>query len=194
MCAQRIGDELRREPAPRERGAGREGSGNAAHTVAPAQRVGRQGHRGQPAQGEGQGPSADVMRGGGRRDDGQEGDAGDDRADSQYVARADGLMERPRAQHQEQDEPEGERRLHDGERSEQQRGGLQRPTHQPECRAGQPPRPASQIPDQRRPQPLRGGHHPRLERLQRDAQVVHHGRGTGGEDAENDGGHDSTPR
>jgi hypothetical protein len=194
MRAQRIGDELRREPTPRECGAGREGSGDAAHAVAPAQRVGGQGHRGQTGQGEGQRPAADVMRGRGRRDDGQAGDAGDDRTDGQHVARADRLVERPRAQHQEQHETEGERGLHDGERSEQQRGGLQRPTDHPERRAGQPPRLARQIPDQRRPQPLSGRHHPRLERLQRDAEVVHHGRGTRGEDAEHEGGHDSTPR
>jgi len=194
MCAQRIGDELRREPAPRERGTGREGSGDAAHAAPPAQRVGRQGHRGQTGQGEGQRPAADVMRGRGRRDDGQSGDAGDDRADGEHVARADRLVQRPRAQHQQQHEAEGERRLHDGERSEQQRGGLQRPTDHPERRAGQPPRPPRQIPDQRRPQPVSSRHHPRLERLQRDAEVVHHRRATRGGDAEDDGGHDSRPR
>ncbi len=139
MRAQRIGDELRRQPAPRERGAGREGGGDAAHAIAPAQRVGRQGHGGQTGQGEGQRPAADVMRGRGRRDDRQDGDAGDDRADGQHVARADGLVERPRAQHQQQHEAEGERRLHDGERREQQRGGLQRPADH----ARAPCRPAS---------------------------------------------------
>jgi hypothetical protein len=194
MCAQCIGDELRRQPAPGERGAGREGSGDTAHAVAPAQRVGRQGHRGQTGQGEGQRPAADVVRGRGRRDDRQAGDAGDDRADGQHVARTDGLVERPCAQHQEQHEPEGERRLHDGERGEQQRSGLQWPTDHPERRAGQPSPPVRQIPDQRRPQSLSGRHDARLERLQRDAEVVQHGRGTRGDDAENDGGHDSTPR
>jgi hypothetical protein len=172
MCAQRIGDELRREPAPRERGAGRQGSGDATHAVAPTQRVGRQGHRGQTGQGEGQRPAAHVMRGRGRRDDGQAGDPEDDRADGQRVARADRLVERPRSQYQEQHEAEGERRLHDGERSEQQRRGLQRPTDHPERRACQPSRPARQIPDQRRPEPLCGRHHSRLERLQSDAEVV----------------------
>ena len=94
MRAQRIGDELRRQPAPRERCAGREGSGDAAHAIAPAQRVGRQGHGGQTGQGEGQRPAADVMRGRGGRDDRQKGDPGDDRADRDHLAAADVLVQR----------------------------------------------------------------------------------------------------
>ena len=194
MCAQCIGDELRRQPAPCECGAGRERGGDTPHAVAPAQRVGRQGHRGQTGQGEGQRPAADVMRGRGRCDDRQAGDAGDDRTNGQHVARADGFVERACAQHQEQHEAEGERRLYDGERREQQRGGLQWPTDHPERRAGQPPRPMRQVTDQRRAQALSGRHDARLERLQRDAEVVHHRRRARGDDAEDDGGHDWTPR
>jgi hypothetical protein len=194
MRAQRIGDELRREPAPREGGAGREGSSDAAHAAAPAQRVGRQRERGQGSKGSGQRPAADMVGGRLRRGDGEQGHAADDRPDGQDVARADTLVERPGAQHQQQHEAEGERRLHDGERSEQQRGGLQRPSGHPQRGAGQPARPARQVPDQRRPQPVSGRHHPRLECLQRDAEVVHQGRGAGGNDAEDDGGHDPKPR
>jgi hypothetical protein len=194
MRAQRIGDELRREPAPRERGAGREGGRDAPHAATPAQRVGRQRQCGQRSEGARERPAADVLGGRLRRGDGQQGHAADDRPDGHHVARADTLVERPGAQHQQQHEAEGERRLHDGERREQQRGGLQRPADDTERGAGQPAWPARQVPDQRRPQPVRRRHHPRFERLQRDAEVVHHGGRTRGRDAEDDRGHGSTPR
>jgi hypothetical protein len=187
MCAQRIGDELRREAAPRERGAGREGGRHAAHAATPAQRVGRERHRAKGRQRAGKRPTADVLRRCLGSDGGQIGDAGDDRGDGEHVARADPLVERARPQHEQQDEAEGERRLHDGERSEQQRGGLQRPSGEPERGAGEPARAAGQAPDQRHPQPLRRRCGPRLERLQRDAEVVHQGGRTRGHGAEDDG-------
>jgi hypothetical protein len=194
MGAQRIGDELRREPAPREGGAGGEGGGDAAHTVPPAQRVGRERHRGQGGQRAGERPTADVLHGRLRRDGGQEGDARDDRCDGEYVARSDALVERARPQHEQQHEAEGERRLDDGERSEQQRGGLQRPADDAERGAGDPARAAGQATDQRHPQPVSRRRRPSLERLQRDAEVVQQGGRTRGHGAEDDGGHGLAPR
>jgi hypothetical protein len=194
MRAQRIGDELRREPAPREGGAGREGGGDTPHLAPPAQRVGRQRHGGQGSQGAGERPTADVLRGRLRGDGSQPGDARNDRGDGKHVARANALVERTRAQDEEQNEAEGEGRLDDGERSEQQRGGLQRPSGQPERGAGEPARATRQAPDQRDPQPLSRRRRPSLERLQRDAEVVHQGGRTRGHGAEDDGGHGSIPR
>ena len=194
MSAQRVGDELRREPAPRERGARREGGGDAAHVVAPAQRVGSERHRSQGGQRAGQRPTADVVRGRSRSDGGQEGDARDDRGDGEYVARSDALVERARPQHEQQHEAEGERRLDDGERSEQQRGGLQRPPEQPERGAGKPARAARQAPDQRRSQPMSRRHRPSLERLQGNAEVVEQGGRARCHGAEEDGGHGSSAR
>jgi hypothetical protein len=194
MSAQRIGDELRREAAPGERGAGRQRGGDAGERAAPPQRVGREGDRSQGRQGARERPAAEVVRGRGRRDGGEARDADDDRRDGEHVARADALMQAPRPQHEQQREAEGERGLHDGERGEQQRGGLQRPAEHPERGAGEPARAARQVPHERRAQLVRGRHHPRLERLQRDAEVVHGGGGACGRGAENDRGHDSTPR
>jgi hypothetical protein len=194
MRAQRVGDELRREPAPREAGAGREGGGDPAHSEPPPQRVGRERHRGQSGQRAGERPAADVMRGRLRRDRGQEGDAHNDGGDGHHVARADALVERPRPQHEQQHKAEGERRLHDGERGEQQRGGLQRPADHPERRAGQPARTAGETRDERRSQPVGRRHRPSLERLERDAQVVQQGGRACGRGAEDDCGHGSSPR
>ena len=194
MGAQRIGDELRREPAPREGGAGGEGGGDAARTATPAQRVGRERHRGQGSQRAGERPTAHMLRGRLRGDGGQEGDARDDRGDGEYVARSDALVERARPQHEQQHEAEGERRLDDGERSEQQRGGLQRPADDAERGAGEPARAAGQAPDQRGSQPVSRRHRPGLERLQRDPEVVQERGRTRGRGAEDDGGHGSRPR
>jgi hypothetical protein len=194
MSAQRVGDELRREPAPRERGARREGGGDAAHVVAPAQRVGSERHRGQGGQRAGQRPTADVVCGRSRSDGGQAADADDDRGHREHVAGADGLAERARAQHEQQHEAERECGLHDGERSEQQRGGLQRPAEQPERGAGKPARAPRQAPDQRRSQPMSRRHRPSLERLQGDAEVVEQGGRARCDGAEQDGGHGSSAR
>jgi hypothetical protein len=193
MGAERIGDELGREPAPREGGTGREGGGDAAHVAPCAQRVGSERDRGQRGQRAGERPAAHVMRGRLRGDGGQEGDAHDDRRDGQHVARADALVERPRAQHEQQHEAEGERGLHDRERGEQQRGGLQRPPDDPERGAGQPARAAGQAPDERRSQPVRRRHRASLERLQRDAEVVQQRGRARSRGAEDDRGHGSNP-
>jgi hypothetical protein len=194
MGAERIGHELRREAAPCEGGAGRQCGRDAPDTVTAAQRVGRQGQGGQRRQGAGQRPPADVVRGRGRGDGGQEGHAADDGRDGEDVPRPDALVQRPRPEHEQQREAEGEGGLHDGERREQQRGGLQRPPEQAERRAGEPARAAQQASHERRPQAVGGRHHPRFERLQRDAEVVHRGGRTRGQSADDDGGHDATPR
>jgi hypothetical protein len=194
MRAQRIGDELRREPTPREGRAGGEGGGDPTHLAAPAQRVGREGHGGQGGQRRREGPAADVMRRGVRGDGGQEAHPDDDRGHREHVARADPLVQLPRPQHEQEHEAEGQCGLHDGQRGEQQRGRLQRPARQPQRGACEPARAARQARDERRTQPMGRRHHPRLEGLQRDAEVVHHRRRTRGQGAEDDGGHGSIPR
>jgi hypothetical protein len=194
MGAERVGDELRREAAPRERRAGRQCGGDAANPAAAAQRVGRKGHGAQRRQGGGQRPAADVVRGRRRGDRGEEGDTADDRRDGEYVAGADALVQRPRPEDEQEHQAEGQRRLHDSERREQQRDRLQGPAEEPEGRARQPARAAQQAPHERRAQAVRGRHHARLDRLQRDAEVVHRGCRARGQRAEDDGGHDATPR
>jgi hypothetical protein len=194
MGVHRIGDELRREAAPCERGAGGEGGGDAAHVAPPAQHVWGERHAGQRRQRGGERPTPDMLRGGLRGDGGEEAHPDDDRDDREHVARADALVERPRPEDEQEHEPEGERRLHDGQRRQQQRGGLERPSEQPERRAGEPPRAPSQAPDQRDAQPSRRRDHSRLERLQRNAEVVHQGGRTSGHGADDDRGHGSTPR
>lgn len=194
MGAQRIGDELRREAAPRERRAGRQGGGDAADAAPCAQRVRREGHSAQARQGGGQRPAADVVRGRRRRNGGQEADPGDDRRDGEHVAGADALVQRPRPEDEQEHQAKGQRGLHDGERREQQCGGLQRPAEEPESRAGQPARATQQAPHERRAQGVRGRHHTRLDRLQRHAEVVQRGGCARRQRAEDDGGHDATPR
>jgi hypothetical protein len=194
MGVRRIGDELRREPAPRERGAGGERGGDAADLAPPTQHVGDERHGGQSGQRGRERPTADVLRGGRRRNGGEEGHPGHDRHDRDHVARTDALVERPRPEDEQEHEPEGERGLHDGQRRQQQRGGLQRPSEHPERGAGEPARAPSQAADQRDAQPGRGRDHARLERLQRDAEVVHQGGRARGHGADDDRGHGSTPR
>jgi hypothetical protein len=187
---ERVGDELRRQAAPRERRAGGHRHGDAADASAQGVRREREGReRGERG---GQRPAADVVRRGGGPDGREPGDAGDDRRDGEHVAGADALVQRAGAQDEQEREAEGERRLHDGERSEHERSGLQRPADQAERGASEPARAAGEPDHERWAQPPIGGRHARLERLQRDAEVVHTRGGTGGRGTEHDRRHGPT--
>jgi hypothetical protein len=187
VSVERVGDELRRQPAPCERRARRHRHGDPADASAQGVRCERDGcERGERA---GQRPAADVVRRGVGTDSREPCDAGDDRRDREHVARADALVERAGAEDEQQAEAERERRLHDGERGEHERGGLQRPADQAQRGARQPARPAGEADDERRPQPALGGGYARLERLQRDAEVVQARGGTGGRGADHDRRH-----
>jgi hypothetical protein len=188
-----VGDELRGQAAGRERGPGGDG-GDHAVDASPAQRVGSERDGGERGQRSGEGPAAGVVRGGFGRGGREPCHSRDDRPDGEHVAPSHGLVEGAGSEREQEHEAEGQRRLHDGERREQQRGGLQRPAQQAQGGAGQPARPAGQPRDERRAQPTIGGHDARLDRLQRDPEAVHRGRRTRGAGAERDGGHERAPR
>ena len=188
-----VGDELRGQSAGRECGPGRDGGDHAVDAL-PAQRVGSERDSGERGQRSRERPAADVLRGGFGGGGRQPGHSGDDRPDGEHVAPSHGLVEGAGAEREQEHEAEGQRRLHDGERREQQRGGLKRPAEQAEGSAGQPARPARQPRDERRAQAAIGGHDARLDRLQRDPEAVHRGRRTRGAGAERDGGHGPAPR
>ncbi|MEN3284359.1 MAG: hypothetical protein V7607_5499 [Solirubrobacteraceae bacterium] len=188
-----IGDELRRQAAGRERGAGRQG-GDHAVDAPPTHGVGSEGNGGERGEPSCERPAANVVRGGVRRGGGQPGHPRDDRPDGERVASSHGLVERAGAEREQQHEAEGQGRLHDGQRREQQRGGLQRPAEQPQGGAGEPARPARQPRDEREAKAAILGHDARLDRLQRDPEAVHRGRRTGSDRAEHDGGHERAPR
>jgi len=175
-AVQRIGDELGRQAAPRQRGAGGDHERGAA-AVPPPEDQQRQ-HRHEPDAGQDRG-ERDRRRVAGRglRGDGrQQHDAREDPADGQDLARADGLVQPPRADDQQEHEAEGQRGLDHHQRGQQQRGRLQRPPQDVERGAGQPPAPAHERQQQRRVQALVVRDLARVERLERQAQVVQRGR------------------
>jgi len=113
-----------------------------------------------------------VLGGGVGRDGGQQGHPDHDGHDRSDVARADALAQRARPEHEQEDQAERERRLDDGQRGKQQRGGVQRPAQEPERRPCQPERPVQEPRDERRPQAVLSRRLAGLERLQGDADVV----------------------
>ncbi|HKE20444.1 MAG TPA: hypothetical protein VKB80_36465 [Kofleriaceae bacterium] len=192
--ADRVGDELRRQAAPRERRPGRERGRDAADRAPAPDGVGNQREGAHADQRRGEPGAAGMVRGLGRRDDREPGDPADDRDDRRDVAPADALVQRACAEHEQQDQAEGEPGLDDGQRGQEQRGRLQRPAEQADPGTGKPPRAPRQIAEQRRLQGLLGGHAARLHRLQRDAEVVEAGRGARGDRTEGDRGHGLAPR
>ena len=189
VAANRVGDELGRDAAPRERGTCRERGGDAADGARAADDVGNQREGAHRDKHRDESHTAGVVRGLGRRHGGKPGDPADDRDDRRDVAPADALVQRARPEHEQQDQAEGEPGLDDGQRGQQQRGRLQRPAKQADPGARQPPRAARQVSEQRRLQRLLGGHAARLHRLQRDAEVVETGRGARGDRTKGDGRH-----
>jgi hypothetical protein len=182
----RIGDELRRQAAGRERGAGRQG-GDDAVDAPPAQGIGSEGDGAERRERSCERPPADVVRGGAGRGGGKPGHPRDDRPDRECVASSHGLVERAGAEREQEHEAEGQGRLHDGQGREQKRRRLKRPAEQPQSGAGEPAGPTSEPRDERQAQAAILGHHARLDRLQRDPEAVHRGRRTRSDRAEHDG-------
>jgi hypothetical protein len=181
---ERVGDELRGQAAPGERGAGGE-----RHPGPAPDRERHSGDGGENAEHRAERERPGVADGGFGRQCAEQGDAGHDRRERDHVARADALVQVPRADGEQQTEPEGERRLHHGQRREQQRDGLQRPPEDVERRAGQPPaapRQLRQQPDARTPARRRGAS---VERLQCEAEVVERRRGACRARPDGDRGH-----
>jgi hypothetical protein len=189
-----VGDELRRQPAPGERRTGGDRGDDAVDAAPSTQRIRRERDGCQDTQRGDERPATGMMRRGIGRHGGQPGHAGDDRGDGQDIAHAHALMERARAQREQEHQAERERRLHDRQRGQQQRGGLQRPAEHAERGPCQPARTARQAGDEREAQTAIGGHDARLDRLQRDAEVVHRGRCACSARAEHDAGHGRWPR
>jgi hypothetical protein len=186
---QRVGGELGRQSAPGQRGAGPE-----RHQPAEAASgEGRQREDGDPAQDGRHRAAARVPGGDVGRDDGQQRDSREDGQDGQRLARADLLVEVARPDDQQQDQPEGQRGLDDGQRREQQRGRLQRPAEQVQARPEQPATPAHQAHQQRRAQAFAGWRFAHVERLERQADVVERRRPARGTDPEDDRGHGQLP-
>jgi hypothetical protein len=171
-AVQRIGDELGRQAAPRQRGPGAEHHQDAA-APPPDPRDERDQHDGAHAT-EDRG-ERDRPRVAGRRvwrHGGQQRDAHEDPEDGGSLPRTGALAEVAGGDGQEQHEPERQRRLDDGQRGQQQRHGLQRPAEHVQRRPGQPARAPRQADEQRRVQRLRRRSRPRVERLHREAEVV----------------------
>jgi hypothetical protein len=194
VAADRVGDELRRQAAPRERCAGRERGRDAADRARAPDSVGNQREGAHCHEHRGESHAAGVVGGLGRRHGGEPGDAADDRDDRRDVARADALVQGARPEHEQQDQAEGEPGLDDSQRGQEQRGRLQRPAEQADPGAREPAAASRQIAQQRGLQGLLGGHAARLHRLQRDAEVVEAGRGARGDRTEGDGRHGLAPR
>jgi len=187
--ARRIGDEFRRQAAPGERGPGRQRGREGSATGAAAAEVRHEGERSEAAECDRERAGRVAVRSRLRGDGGEPGDAGDDRQHAGRVARADGLAERAGAEHEQQHEPAGERGLDDAERGQSQRGDLQRPAEEAECRARQPARAAKKEGGERHAQAGIGGRAAGLGGLQRDPRVVEDGRRARERGAEDDRAH-----
>jgi hypothetical protein len=186
---QRVGDELRRQPAPRQRGARAERHEHAA----AGESEGHERQRPDAAEnGCERGGSGVLGRGVGRRGR-QQRDAAEDAQDRERLADADGLVQVPRADDEQQRQAEGQRRLHDRQRREQQRRGLQRPAEHVQRRSRQPAAPAREPQQQRGAQGVAGGCFARVEGLERESQVVHRRRRTRRNRSEDDRRHGRPP-
>lgn len=184
---QRVGSELGRQAAPRERCPGaerREGS-------ATAQRERHERQDRDPAEDAGQRNGAGVLGRDVGGDDAQQRDAGQDCGDGGDFADADAFVEVAYPDEQQQDKSEGQRGLDDGQRREHQRDRLQRPAREVEARSDQPAPTADQPCQQRRAQAFVGRRLARVERLQRKPDVIERGGRAGGGDAEQRRGHGS---
>lgn len=184
---QGVGGELGRQAAPREGRTGAEGRQGSA--TAQCERHERQDR--DRAEDAGQRDGAGVLGRDVGRDEAQQRDTGQDRGDGRNLADADAFVEVAYPEDQQQDEAEGQRGLDDGQRREQQRDRLQRPAGEVEARSDQPARTADQPCQQRRAQAFVGRSVARVERLQRQADVVERGGRAGRGDAEQERGHGS---
>ncbi len=114
------------------------------------------------------------------RDERQDGHARDDGQHRADLPAPDRLAEVPCADDEQRDEPAGERRLDDRQGREQQRERLQRPACNVEPGTRQPARAPREPCQQTDARARLGRHLTRLQRLERDAQVVEQrGRSTG---------------
>ncbi|MBA3840640.1 MAG: hypothetical protein M3Q43_10980 [Actinomycetota bacterium] len=109
------------------------------------------------------------MRGGG---EGQDDEAGADRGDRRDLLCADALVQEARSDDEQEDEAHGEDGLHQGERRDEERGGLESPSGGHEQRAHQPSPLEGETREQRGPQGARGRRLAGLEGLNRDTPVV----------------------
>ena len=184
-----VRDELRRQPAPRECGAGDDRRRDRPAADPLAADVRQQGERADPSEREDERDAPRVAGRDRRSDEGEAGDAEDDRRDGRDLAGADGLAEGPCAHNEQRDEAERERGLHDGEGREQQRRRLQWPAQEAKRGARQPAGPAQEERGERRTQGRVRGGAAGLRRLQRDAEVVQRRGQAGGARAEEDGRH-----
>ena len=105
-----------------------------------------------------------------RRGPRQQGQATGDGRDGGEVSPLHRLAEHPAAQPEQQHEAECERRLHDGQRRDRQRGHLQRPTRDRQRGRREPTRPSDEAPQQTRSDRALL-QRPRLERLQGHSTV-----------------------
>jgi hypothetical protein len=180
-AVQRVDHELRRQSAPRERAP--RGDGDQPSTAHDERDDGRERERTEH--------DRELRTAAGLvrrlpRDGGEDRDAREDDDGRDDLAGADGLAEDPGADDEQRQQPEGQRRLHHREGREGQRERLQRPSEEIEPRPGQPARTAREPQQQRRAQPLGGRRIARIERLEREPDVVEQGRGAGQERADED--------
>ena len=170
---QLAGHELRGERGHAVRGARRDDGEQTG--AAPAQHVGRQRQRGEGDHGDDHpGPAGDRAALG--RGDGQAGDAGDHERDRDELAGADGLAEHARAEEEQQQQPERERRLDERQWRERQGEHLQRPAEKRERGGGEPARVADELAEQRDAQRMARADPARLQRLEGVAGLVAGGR------------------
>jgi len=125
-----------------------------------------------------------VSVGARRGREGEPRNAGEDRGDGADLAPPDRLVEKPAAGREQEDQPEPERRLHECQRGEQERNGLERPAERTDECGGGPAWPAHQAGEQREPERVLEPYDARLKRLQRNLQAVERRGGRRAEDAE----------
>ncbi|MBA3422221.1 MAG: hypothetical protein H0U12_10090 [Thermoleophilaceae bacterium] len=107
-----------------------------------------------------------------RRGEGDAHQAGGDRGDCGDLPQADVLAEHVRAHDEQEHEADGQRRLDEGERRDQQRDGMKPPAERDEPRTQEPARAPGERGQQRRPQRMTRRCLAGFERLNRDACVV----------------------
>ena len=164
-----VGGELRRDTAPAAGEAGADHRQCRRRTRQQPQRVREQAREGEAEQHERDREILRAVAGRSRRRGHACADHADhDRGHREVLAPSGVLAEHSLREEHQHEQPGGERRLHDDERSEQQRDYLQRPAEDRQPCAEQPAGTAQQAPGERETQMLAGRRVLRVECLQRD--------------------------
>lgn len=183
-AAQRALDERRGDGASRVPEAGREHRDLAELDAGERERVGHRGRRREAAQREGERRAVGlgvVLSG---HDERESGDAREDARDRESVAALDRLVQQPLARHEQHEDPDRQRGLHERDRRQREGPDLKRPAEHGERRPSEPARPAREAHEQRRAQVRVGGGVAGVQRLHGEAPVEQRRGDRGGQNAE----------